>query len=130
MSRNQTSKQGGVPMPLVFIAVGVLLVAAAVWITMDRPGGEVVNEAPQVAIQVPRATTAPQATGPYPEIPRISPAEVQAGVEGSNGLVVDVRTERDFSSAHIPGALLIPAADFAARYQELPKDRPIYLYCT
>jgi 3-mercaptopyruvate sulfurtransferase SseA len=111
-------------MPLISIAVGALLVVAAVWITMDRP----VNQA---ADQPTQTTTAPpQATGPYPEVPRISPTEAQAGMESRNALMVDVRTERDFHTARIAEALHIPAADIATRYQELPKDRPIYLYCT
>jgi rhodanese-related sulfurtransferase len=51
-------------------------------------------------------------------------------MDDRDALMVDVRTERDFETARIADAIHIPAADFAARYQELPKDRPIYLYCT
>lgn len=46
-------------------------------------------------------------------------------------LLVDVRTEREYASGHLDGALLIPYQEvvqqFAAR--EIPKDQPVVLYC-
>jgi rhodanese-related sulfurtransferase len=59
-------------------------------------------------------------------------------VDGSTGqklaaqgaLVVDVRTPAEYLAGHIPGALLIPHDQIAARAAELgAKDRPILLYC-
>lgn len=46
-------------------------------------------------------------------------------------LLVDVRTEEEYASGHLDGALLIPyqqiVQQFAAR--DIPKDQPVVLYC-
>lgn len=64
---------------------------------------------------------------------------VQAGPREDTGwekiadgaLLVDVRTEQEYASGHIDGALLIPyqqiVEQFAAR--GIPKDQPVVLYC-
>lgn len=64
---------------------------------------------------------------------------VQAGPQEAQGwqkiadgaLLVDVRTEAEFASGHLDGALLIPyqqiVEQFAAR--QVAKDQPVVLYC-
>jgi rhodanese-related sulfurtransferase len=42
---------------------------------------------------------------------------------------VDVREVEEYAQARIPGARLLPLSEFMARYQELPKDTPVVLYC-
>lgn len=42
---------------------------------------------------------------------------------------VDVREVEEYAQARIPGAKLLPLSEFLARYQELPKDTPVVLYC-
>jgi rhodanese-related sulfurtransferase len=42
---------------------------------------------------------------------------------------LDVRTVEEWQQAHIPGATLIPLDELAERYQELPGDEPILIYC-
>lgn len=44
-------------------------------------------------------------------------------------LVVDVREPGDYKSWHYPGAINIPLADLPQRAEELPKGRPLVLYC-
>lgn len=44
-------------------------------------------------------------------------------------LVIDVRGPAEFEKSHLPGAVNIPLAELRQRWQALPKDRPIYLYC-
>lgn len=46
-----------------------------------------------------------------------------------NSVLVDVRTEDEFADEHIDGAINIPVDDVRGRMKELPKDRPIYIYC-
>lgn len=46
-------------------------------------------------------------------------------------LVVDVRSEREYAGGHLDGSMLIPhnqVLDQFAR-REIPKDRPVVLYC-
>ena len=42
---------------------------------------------------------------------------------------LDVRTVEEWQQAHIPGATLIPLDQLPERYQELPTDEPILIYC-
>lgn len=42
---------------------------------------------------------------------------------------LDVRTVEEWQQGHLPGATLIPLDELAERYQELPGDEPILIYC-
>ena len=44
--------------------------------------------------------------------------------------VLDVRTAREFARGHVPGSVNIYVNELRGRLDELPKDRPIYTYCT
>jgi NADPH-dependent 2,4-dienoyl-CoA reductase/sulfur reductase-like enzyme/rhodanese-related sulfurtransferase len=44
-------------------------------------------------------------------------------------VIVDVRTPREYSAGHIPGALNIPVDEIRERLPELPQDKEIILYC-
>ncbi|MDQ7857393.1 MAG: MBL fold metallo-hydrolase [Armatimonadota bacterium] len=44
-------------------------------------------------------------------------------------LVLDVREPSEYAAGHIAGSLSLPQADLAARLDELPRDRPIYVIC-
>jgi phage shock protein E len=43
--------------------------------------------------------------------------------------VVDVRTPDEFRDGAYPGAVNIPLQDLARRLAEVPKDKPVVLYC-
>lgn len=43
--------------------------------------------------------------------------------------LLDVRTPEEFAEGHLPGAELIPVQSLAARLGEVPKDRPVVVYC-
>ena len=43
--------------------------------------------------------------------------------------LVDVRTPIEFQLGAIPGAINIPLDDLRDRMNEIPKDRPVFLYC-
>ncbi|WP_417535148.1 FAD-dependent oxidoreductase [Methylophaga sp.] len=47
----------------------------------------------------------------------------------SDGLIVDVRSEKEFNTWHIEGAINIPLASLRQKLQSLPVNSPIYLYC-
>jgi len=61
----------------------------------------------------------------------LSPAEVAAALErGDEVFVVDVREPRPYHAGHIPGAILLPAGDFADRYtREIDPDDAVILVC-
>ena len=63
---------------------------------------------------------------------RISAAEALVMMDSYDELIIlDVRTEEEFSEGHIPGAILIPDYELAERAEaELPnKDQLILVYC-
>lgn len=49
----------------------------------------------------------------------------------SDYVILDVRTEEEYSEGHIPGAILIPDYDIAEKAEEqlTDKDRLILVYC-
>lgn len=53
----------------------------------------------------------------------LSTGELTALVNSDKGLVVDIRTTKDYAAGHIVGALNIPQDKFAARIGELEKHK-------
>ena len=43
--------------------------------------------------------------------------------------LLDVRTVEEFRQARLRGATLIPIGEIERRYGEIPKDRPVVVYC-
>jgi rhodanese-related sulfurtransferase len=43
--------------------------------------------------------------------------------------ILDVRQQDEYDAGHIDKAVLIPLDVLADRYSELPKDRPLVVYC-
>jgi hydroxyacylglutathione hydrolase len=46
-----------------------------------------------------------------------------------DGVVLDVRGAAEYEAGHIPGAINIAHTRLAARLDEIPKDRPVYVHC-
>ncbi len=44
-------------------------------------------------------------------------------------MLIDVREPDEFTTGHVPGALNLPLSQLRERLDELPVDRPIWLYC-
>lgn len=66
------------------------------------------------------------------EIPTITAEEWLALAEGPDApLLLDVRTPEEFAEGHIPGAVLLPYDQLAARWKEagLDPSQPIVVYC-
>lgn len=59
---------------------------------------------------------------------RIPGEQARAKVD-AGALLLDVRTPREFEAASLPGARNVPVHELASRLGELPKDRPIVVYC-
>ena len=63
---------------------------------------------------------------------QISGAEAKALMDSESGyVIIDARTQEEYDQGHIPGAILIPEYEIAARAEkELPdKDQLILVYC-
>lgn len=46
-----------------------------------------------------------------------------------DGILLDVREPHEFKSGHIPGAKNLPLSQLKSRINEVPKDKPVLLYC-
>lgn len=62
-----------------------------------------------------------------PVAPRALAARIAAG--GERPQVLDVRTPEEYAAGHVPGAVLIPHGQVAARVGELDRTRPVIVYC-
>jgi len=47
----------------------------------------------------------------------------------SRVVLLDVRTPEEYRQAHLRGALLIPLGELGKRVREIPRDRPLLVYC-
>ena len=47
----------------------------------------------------------------------------------SGAAIVDVRSPEEFKDGAYPGALNIPLGEIGRRLGEIPKDKPVVLYC-
>ncbi len=61
-------------------------------------------------------------------MPIVQPETVVAG-ENPEAFLLDVRNAEEYEGGHIPNAYLIPLNELRERLDELPKDRPITVYC-
>lgn len=60
----------------------------------------------------------------------ISSRDAKALLEKSRNIyLLDVRTPQEFKQARLPGAVLIPIGEFERRAGEVPKNRPVLVYC-
>ncbi len=59
----------------------------------------------------------------------LSPAQYVAQFSAADHLLLDVRTRAEFQSGHIAGATNIPVEQLAGRLAEVPRDRPVVVYC-
>lgn len=60
----------------------------------------------------------------------ISMRQFEAMLEnGGDFLVLDVRSEEEFSAGHVSGAVNLPFEELEERFYELPRGKPIVVYC-
>lgn len=62
--------------------------------------------------------------------PAVSPAAVaEITARADAPILLDVRTPEEFAQGHLPGAVLIPHDQLAARLDEIGRDRWVLVYC-
>lgn len=59
----------------------------------------------------------------------IASPQAKALLDQGAVFLIDVRTPEEFRQAHVKGAVLIPLDQVEKRLGELPKNRPILVYC-
>lgn len=53
----------------------------------------------------------------------------EAATLAQQGTLIDVRTKEEYSHGAIPGAINIPVDDLRQRMNEIPSDKPVFIYC-
>ena len=48
---------------------------------------------------------------------------------GGNFTLLDVREREEYENGHLRGAVSIPLDELEARAREIPRDRPVIIYC-
>jgi rhodanese-related sulfurtransferase len=65
-----------------------------------------------------------------PPLPTVDVHEADRRRTGDAALLVDVRERNEFETVRVDGNVaFVPLSEFAARWQELPKDRPLLMLC-
>ena len=60
----------------------------------------------------------------------ISSTQARALIAKNNKVVLlDVRTPEEYRQANLRGSLLIPLSDLSRRINEIPRDRPVLVFC-
>jgi rhodanese-related sulfurtransferase len=57
-------------------------------------------------------------------------AGLKTRLKNAQTVVVDVREPSEYKSGHIPNAINIPLRTLAQNLNEIPRDRPVVLYCS
>lgn len=95
-----------------------------------------------LALALPLAAAGCSASGAGEPPPRSSRATAAAPAVGgpvtgararalvaSGATLLDVRSAEEWGDGHLDGAVNIPVAELPARVGELPRDRPVVVYC-
>jgi hydroxyacylglutathione hydrolase len=62
-------------------------------------------------------------------IPTLTLADVSTQLKRSNPIVLDVRSEGEWKSGHVPGSLNLPLGSLDQRMDEIPDARPLIVHC-
>ena len=64
------------------------------------------------------------------EVPRISIADAKKEYDAGSAIIVDSRPESSFTQEHIAGSINIPIGSTDDKFNTIPKDKKIILYCS
>ena len=62
------------------------------------------------------------------DVPQVDVSEAKRRID-EGATLVDVREVGEYEEVHIPGAQLLPMSQFVERWEELPQDQELAVYC-
>jgi phage shock protein E len=74
-------------------------------------------------------TNAPEEGGESIKYIDIPVSEAKIKVDSGEYFILDVRTRKEYDAGHIAGSVLIPNEVLLNRLDEVPRDKPILVYC-
>lgn len=109
----------------------LVLVALLAIVAVAAIGWTLLNDRQQPAAVTPAIPTVAAAQDvPYPNVARVSPEQAHMSAMAGNALIVDVRGQEYYATAHARGAISLPLEQLPARLGELPRDKAVLFYCT
>jgi rhodanese-related sulfurtransferase len=72
-----------------------------------------------------------QLTQTQTQIQNLNAVEFKAKIESAKGTILDVRTPGEVAQGYIAEAVVLDMyrPDFTSKLAQLPKDKPVYVYC-
>jgi rhodanese-related sulfurtransferase len=59
----------------------------------------------------------------------ITPVEAKQQIDKGSVFLLDVRTSEEYRKGHLHGSVLIPVDQVEKRLAEIPRNRPVLVYC-
>jgi hypothetical protein len=112
MAKRRKRRRASKGLPMIVWAgglAGLILIAAGLVVLTDQQGSN-------------------PNTLPYPNVPRVSPAEARSQQQSDSGLLIDVREAEFYQESHAAGARSLPEDELLARIDELPTDKTLIFY--
>lgn len=113
----------------------ILSLTAVVWgLSWGRPPIAIAALAPPVC-EAPAESAVPLIDPTLKAIPPgfygiLKTDQLKAQIATANPLLVDVREPAEFLQGHIPDAVNIPLRSLGDHLDDIPRDRPVILYCS
>jgi rhodanese-related sulfurtransferase len=105
--------------------LGFSLIAIVAWALTRPPAPPTPTASPAAA-----AALSGHEGHNHPPFETITAAELKAGLDRNEIVVIDVRSIEQYKASHIPGSLHIPVPRVQGEIPYLPKDKTIVTYCT
>jgi len=64
-----------------------------------------------------------------PDVKPLPLAELNRALADRSATILDVRASGEYAKGHLDGAISLPLGEIEAKMTELPKDKPIIIYC-
>ena len=114
MAKPRKRRQSGnrLPVPVWIIGLaGIIFLATGLIVLTGQQGSDTNSDAV-----------------PYPNIPRVSPAEAHGQQQAGTAVIIDVRDAPFYQEGHAAGALSVPEDELMAHVDSLPTDKTLILY--
>ncbi len=131
MTRNQFRQYFGdfYPCLCVLFALGQSSVLAAPFTETDRMAQES-SASSEVAVNLESGVDRFLTSIPSGYFTIANVAGLKTRLKNPQTVLVDVREPSEYKSGHIPSAINIPLRTLAQTLNEIPRDRPVVLYCS
>jgi rhodanese-related sulfurtransferase len=112
---------------IILMATGFILVIAMLLLNFTNMGKNIKND---IIKKISQNNNSVENFILDSEIKRITVDEAYgAYVSDDEYIFLDVRSTEEYNNGHIRGAVLMPVSDISERLSELPRDKPIIVYC-